>query len=117
MPTTLVGREAVCEAFETGLLDDPTHIAWGSASASFDETDTTLGAEIQRNAINSIDRQSTTIEWTGTLSTAQGNGVNIVEVGLFNDPTTGTMFIRDTLYPVNKTSSFEYDTIMVIRIK
>lgn len=107
----------MCESLETGSIDVPSHIAFGTGSTAFSDTDTELDSETVRNAISNTDRQSTTIEWTGTLSTAQGNGTTIQEVGLFNDITTGDMAIRQVIYPVNKTSSFEYDAIFVMRIK
>ena len=117
MPTTLTWKQKICESLEVGTLDVPSHVAFGSGTATFSETDTELDSELVRNAISNIDRQSTTIEWTATLTEAQANGSTINEVGLFNDATTGDMAIRQIIYPVNKTSSFEYDAIFVMRIK
>ena len=117
MPLTLKGKQILVEAFETGILDIPTHIAWGSGSSSFTENDTILSDEFERNSISSVDRQSTTIEYTGTLTTIQGVGETIQEVGLFNDATSGDMWARDVLYPINKTNAFEYDTLFVLRVR
>jgi len=117
MPTTLIAKQLITESFETGTLDFPTHVAFGTSSTAFTESDTALGNEIQRNAILTTDRQSQTIEWNATLTTAQANGSTLYEVGLFNDDTSGDMYIRQVIYPVSKTSSFEYDTILIMRVK
>lgn len=117
MAITLKAKQLINQALETGSLAVPSHMAWGSGSASFSESDTTLGSEIVRNAVGTTDRQSTTIEWTSTLSSGQANGESIYEIGLFNAATDGDMFIREVIYPVNKTSSFEYDAVALIRVK
>ena len=116
MPLTLKGKQVLVQAFETGVLDIPTHIAWGSGSSSFSENDIELDDEVERNAISNTDRQSTTIEYTGTLTTIQAVGDTIREVGLFNDATAGDMWARATLYPIEISNEFEYDTLFVVRV-
>ena len=117
MPTTLKAKQLITTALQTGSITTPSYVAFGTGNTAFSETDTTLDTETVRNTILNTDKQNTTIEWTATLSEAQGNGTTIQEVGLFNDITSGDMFIRQVIYPVNKTSSFEYDAIFVLRIK
>jgi len=117
MPTTLTAKQLITSALEVGTLDVPTHVAFGTGSATFSEDDTTLDTETVRNAVSNIDKQNTTIEWTATLTEAQGNGTTIQEVGLFNDASSGDMFIRTVVFPVAKTSSFEYDVLTVMRVK
>ena len=117
MAITLKAKQLINAALETGTLDVPSHMAWGSGSATFVETGSALSAEVERNAVSATDRQSTTIEWTSTLGTGEANGVTLREIGLFNDATAGDMYLRQVIYPISKTSSFEYDTLARIRGK
>lgn len=117
MPTTLKAKQLITTALETGSITTPSHVAWGIDNTAFDETDNVLGSELVRNGITTTNKSSTSIEWTATLGTAQGNGSDIEEVGLFNASSGGDMFIRNVIYPVGKTSSFEYDIVALMRIK
>jgi hypothetical protein len=117
MPVTNKAKELITQALEVGTLDVPSHIAWGSGSASFTAEGSALSDEFQRNAVSDTDRQTTTIEWTGVLTTVQGNGETIQEVGLMDAASGGNMYIRDTIFPISKTNQFEYDTIFVMRIR
>lgn len=117
MPTTLTAKQLITTALQSGSIVVPNYIAFGTGDSEFNETDITLETETVRNIVSNIDKANTTIEWTGTLTEAQGNGTTIEEVGLFNASSSGDMFVREVVYPVNKTSAFEYDIVAVMRIK
>lgn len=117
MPTTDKAKELIAQSLSTGTITVPSHVAFGDDDTAFTTADTALGNEFERKAISDTDLQTTTIQWTATLTTVDGNGYDIKEVGLFNASSGGDMFIRETMYPVSKTSSFEYDAIFVMRVK
>lgn len=95
----------------------PTHIAWGDGSTAFTLNDTALSSELERNAYNTRDLQSVTIQWEGVLTTAELNGSTLYETGLLNSSTAGDLFVRDTFAALDKTSQFELVTLFIMRIK
>jgi len=92
--------------------DSPTlwsHIALGDQVSPTAPTpsDTALESEQYRDALTKSAPQSKKVEYSMTLTTAQGNGYTYTEVGAFNDPAAGTMFNRQTFTGVAKTASIE----------
>lgn len=116
MVLTLRTKQLMTSSLSTGVMVIPTAIAWGTGSTAFTENSSALNSECERNTISSTDLQSQTIEFTGTLATTEAVGSTIYEVGLFNTASS-VAFILDTMYPLNKTSSIEFDTIFIMRNK
>jgi len=117
MGTTLLTKQKVAEAFTTGTLITPSHIAWGTDDTSFSVEDSALGTEVVRASITDTDLQSQTVVFLSTLTTADGNSNTLTEVGLFDAASNGNMFVRDTFAGIAKTNQFEIDTEIVIRVQ
>ena len=86
-----------------------THGAVGHGTSTPTAGDTALQNEDLRVARNSFD-SSVVDKITGSfiIGYSQDNGVNIAECGWFNDPTAGTMWVRNKLSSaIAKTSDLQ----------
>lgn len=121
----LTGRDLVAKQFAGQVIAPISHVAVGTGSAAVNPTtDTVLGTELFRKAINPIN-PALHITTTGDgkkkvtiscdLAAAEGNGP-LTEAALFNDPTanTGTMYNRVVFPVVNKTNAFRLTLIWEI---
>lgn len=77
------------------------YIAVGTDSTAENSTDTDLGAEIGRHTGVASYVSNAIYRVTATLAAGSGTGA-IVEYGLFNSNTAGTLFARDTESVINK---------------
>lgn len=81
-----------------------SHMAVGSGNASPTTSDTALGSEITRVALDSTTLLANTITYVTTFGAGVGTG-SITEAGIFNDPTAGTMLCRTRFDVVNKANT------------
>lgn len=86
-----------------------SHMAIGSNSTAVVAGDSTLGTELNRQPLGSATASGSTITYTATFIGGQGTG-NVVEAGIFNASSAGTMLCR-TVFPV--VSKQAADTIAV----
>lgn len=80
-----------------------SHMAVGSNTTAAANTDTALGTELGRVALDSTTLVTTTaandaVQYIATFNPGTGTGA-ITEAGIFNDATIGTMLCR-TVFPV-----------------
>lgn len=78
-----------------------SHMAVGTSSASPTVGDTTLGSEAARVALDSQSTTNNVTTYTATFPAGTGTGA-LVEAGLFNNASGGTMLARTTFAVVNK---------------
>lgn len=78
-----------------------SYMAVGSDSTSPAAGNTTLGTELGRVALTSGTASGAVATYVATFGTGVGTGA-IVEAGIFNDNTSGTMLCRTTFAVVNK---------------
>jgi hypothetical protein len=86
-----------------------SHMAIGSGSTAVAAGDTTLGTELGRVSLGSSTASGSTITYTATFPGGTGTG-NVVEAGIFNASSAGTLLCR-TVFPV--VSKQVADTIAV----
>ena len=85
---------------------DLTHFAVGTGSTAAAAGDTALGTEVFRAAVTDRITAAKKLTVKYYLQTVSANGNTLAEGGIFNDPTTGTMFARAVLAStIVKTSS------------
>jgi hypothetical protein len=98
-------RSEVKDYLETIFLYGAT----GDDNTTPTPSDTTLGNETFRDNIDTFDKDSQVDKVTATLiiGTTQNNGNDVDEYGIFDDPTTGTMYVRDLLNTISKTSDIQ----------
>lgn len=86
------------------LVGTPTtmsHMAVGSSSTAAANGDTALGASLGRVALTSATSSGAVVTYVATFPPGTGTGA-VVEAGVFNDPTAGTMLCRTVFAVVNK---------------
>lgn len=86
------------------MVGTPTvmsHMAVGSSSGAAATGDTALGASLGRVALTSSTSAGAVVTYVATFPPGTGTGA-VVEAGVFNDPTTGTMLCRTVFAVVNK---------------
>ena len=78
-----------------------SHMAIGSANVAPTTSDTALGTETARVALDSANVVSNTVTYVATYGAGVGTGP-ITEAGIFNNASTGTMLCRTRFDVVNK---------------
>ena len=108
MTLTNTALAAIRDAAATHLDTTYTHAAVGDDATAEDATDTTLGNEQLRKTFQETTGPTAGV-WTASMriATTEDNGNNIKEVGIFDDPTTGTMLNRKLTTVFAKTASDE----------
>jgi hypothetical protein len=81
-----------------------SHLAIGTGSTAAAIGDTTLGAEAGRVALTSTTPSSNTVVFVATVGAGTGTGA-IVEAGLFNASSAGTLLCRTVFSVINKGAS------------
>lgn len=87
--------------YDTGIPDEMSHMAIGSDSTAAASTDTALGTELGRVALTSTTVTNSSIQYIGDFPAGTGTGA-VVEAGVLNAATGGTMLCRTTFAVVNK---------------
>lgn len=86
------------------MVGTPTamsHMAVGSSSTAAATGDTALGASLGRVALTSSTAAGAVVTYVASFPAGTGTGA-VVEAGVFNDPTAGTMLCRTVFAVVNK---------------
>lgn len=86
------------------MVGTPTvmsHMAVGSGSTAAATGDTTLSSSLGRVALTSATSSGAVVTYVATFPPGTGTGA-VVEAGVFNDSTTGTMLCRTVFAVVNK---------------
>jgi len=86
------------------MVGTPTvmsHMAVGSGSTAAATGDTALSSSLGRVALTTSTSSGAVVTYVATFPPGTGTGA-VVEAGVFNDPTTGTMLCRTVFAVVNK---------------
>lgn len=86
-----------------------SHMAIGTNTIATNVADTTLGTEVQRAALASVTRQDNSVTYSATFL-GSGQSRSIVEAGIFNNSTGGTMLCRSVFGVITK----DVDDILTI---
>lgn len=78
-----------------------SHMAIGTNTIATNVADTTLGTEVQRAALVSVTRQDNSVTYSATFL-GSGQSRSIVEAGIFNNSTGGTMLCRSVFGVITK---------------
>lgn len=87
--------------YDTGIPDEMSHMAVGSDSTAAASGDTTLGTELGRVALTSTTVTNSSVQYIGDFPAGTGTGA-VVEAGVLNASTGGTMLCRTVFAVVNK---------------
>lgn len=96
-----VGKEFIASRMVGTASAIMSHMAIGEDNTAAALTDTTLGDEAGRVALASATATGAVATYTATFGAGTGTGA-IVEAGIFNDSTAGTMMCHSVFPVVNK---------------
>lgn len=121
MPSSIVpndGLDLIRDWLAGDTVDDPTHIAVGTGTATPLVTDTALVTEVLREVFSQVSKGTTgKVTFEMTLATTEANGNTLTEVGIFNAASAGDLLARVVFPGIAKTSSFELKIEVEITIQ
>lgn len=97
-----VGKNYIASRMASNSATVVSHMALGGGTTSPIASNTTLGSEITRVALTSLNASGNQITAIGTFGS--GSSGTISEAGIFNASSSGTMLCRTTFTPFVKTS-------------
>lgn len=105
------GKGFIASRMKDATATAMSHMAVGTTSTAPAVGDTTLGAEIasSRTALTSTTVTTNSVAYVCTFGTGVGTGA-VVEAGIFNAASAGTMLCRTTFSVINKGAS---DTLTI----
>ena len=104
-----VGKDVIASRLVGNSLAIMSHMAVGSSNTAATTSQTTLGTELGRVALDSTTRAANTITYVATFPAGTGTGA-LTEAGILNAASTGNMLCRTVFGIVTKTSS---DTVII----
>ena len=104
-----VGKDVIAARLLGNTLAVMSHMAVGTSSTAAATSQTALGGEIGRVALDSSVRSTNTITYVATFPAGTGTG-SLAEAGILNAASTGNMLCRTTFSTVTKAVG---DTIVV----
>ncbi len=99
-----VGKNFIASSMLKTTSNSPaamTHLAVGTSATAAAAGDTALGAETGRVALGSATASANVVTYTATFPAGTATGA-LVEAGIFNASSAGTMLCRTTFAVVNK---------------
>jgi hypothetical protein len=81
--------------------DIMSHMAIGASTTAPISADTTLGDELGRAVLDTVDVTDNTVSYSCIFLPGVGTGA-VTEAGIFNDVTAGSMLCRTTFNVINK---------------
>jgi hypothetical protein len=96
-----VGKNFVASRMVGVAANVMSHMAIGSSSTAAAVGDTALGAELGRVALASGSATNAVVTYTATFPAGTGTGA-VVEAGIFNASSAGTLLCRTVFSVVNK---------------
>ena len=104
-----VGKDVIASRLVGNSLAVMSHMAVGSSSTAAATSQTALGTELGRVALDSTSRATNTITYVATVPAGTGTG-SITEAGILNAGSTGNMLCRTVFGVVTKASG---DTVVI----
>tara|TARA_R110000868_G_scaffold12505_7_gene59746 strand:+ start:2535 stop:2975 length:441 start_codon:yes stop_codon:yes gene_type:complete len=104
-----VGKDVIAARLLGNTLAVMSHMAVGTSATAAATSQTALGGEVGRVALDSSTRSSNTITYVATFPAGTGTG-SLAEAGILNAASTGNMLCRTTFSTVTKAAG---DTIVI----
>jgi hypothetical protein len=100
-----VGKNGIADQLLAApSISKPSHMAVGTGSTAAAAGDTTLGTELDRNALTSKTRSGNVVTMVGDWAAGDGTGA-ITEAGIFDASSSGNLYARAVFSVVNKGAS------------
>lgn len=104
------GKNQIAQRMIDTSVAAPSHMAVGTGVTAPAAGDTTLGTELDRNALTSNTRSGKVETLVGTWAAGDATNAAISEAGIFNAASVGTLTARATFTAINKGAS---DTLTI----
>ena len=104
-----VGKETIASRMVGNTTAIMSHMAVGSSNTAAATSQTALGTELGRVALDSSTRVSNTITYVATFPAGTGTG-SIAEAGILNASSSGNMLCRTAFGVVTKAAG---DTVII----
>lgn len=99
--------DTIKAAVRASVIAEGTHMAVGDDDTTPSAGDTDLGNEIVRKALQEYTEGTSDVILSLWLSSVEGNGEALAEVGLFDAGAAGNLLVRNIFTVINKTTSIE----------
>lgn len=96
-----VGKTFIASRMVGTSANTMSHMAIGTSSTAPAAADTTLGAEAGRVTLTSATSSTNVVSFAATFGAGVGTGA-VVEAGILNASTVGTLLCRTTFAVINK---------------
>lgn len=103
------GLDYIASRMKDVTEDAMSYMAIGTGTTAAAAGDTTLGTELDRNALTSTTVTSNSIAYVASWGAGDGTGA-VTEAGIFNAASAGTMLARTVFDVVNKAAN---DTLSI----
>ena len=104
-----VGKDVIAARLLGNTIAVMSHMAVGSSSTAAATSQTALGGELGRVALDSSSRSANTLTYVATFPAGTGTG-SLAEAGILNAVSTGNLLCRTTFSAVSKAAG---DTIVI----
>jgi hypothetical protein len=104
-----VGKDVIAARLLGNTLAVMSHMAVGTSATAAATSQTALGGEIGRVALDSSTRTSNTLTYIATFPAGTGTG-SLAEAGILNAASSGNLLCRTTFSTVSKAAG---DTVVV----
>lgn len=104
-----VGKDVIAARLLGNTLAVFSHMSVGTSNTAATTSQTALGAEAARVALDSTSRTTNTLSYVATFPAGTGTGT-LREAGIFNAGASGNMLCRTNFNDVNKAAG---DTIVI----
>ena len=104
-----VGKDTIASRMVGNTTAIMSHMAIGSSNTAATTSQTALGTELGRSALDSTTRSANTITYVATFGAGTGTG-SITEAGILNAASSGNLLCRTVFGVVTKSAS---DTIVI----
>ena len=104
-----VGKDTIASRMIGNTTAIMSHMAVGSSNTAATTSQTALGSELGRVALDSTTRSSNTITYVGTFPAGTGTGA-ITEAGILNASSSGDLLCRTVFGVVTKAAG---DTVII----
>jgi len=107
MTNTQTFLDAVREDVKDYVLAEGTHLAVGTGTTAATAADSALETEDTRKAREEYQEFTNSVVLSLFLGTADANGSDLTEVGVFDAAAAGNMMMRKTFPAISKTASVD----------
>lgn len=105
-----VGKNGIADQLlASPSINKPSHMAIGTGAVAADVANTTLGSELDRNALTTKTRSTNVVTMVGDWAAGDGTGA-ITEAGIFDASSSGNLYARAVFSVINKAAG---DTLSI----